>query len=133
MKWALKRLESRGSMKIFVPNQTASGETRVAMVPAVAKKLASAQVQVLVESGAGVKSSHSDDAFRNAGAQIVGPEAWAEADIVTVVQPPELDQVRKMKKGAVLAGMLAPHKHLDLARALADQGVSALALELLPR
>ena len=120
-------------MKIFVPNQTASGETRVAMVPAVAKKLANAQVQVLIEAGAGVKSSHSDDAYRIAGAQIVGSEAWAVADIVAVVQPPDVDQVRKMRKGAVLAGMLAPHKNIELVKALADQGISSLALELLPR
>jgi NAD(P) transhydrogenase subunit alpha len=74
-------------MKIFVPNQTVLGETRVAMVPAVVKKLATAQVQVLIESGAGVKSSHSDEAYQNAGAQVDGHEAWAEAEIVPIVQP----------------------------------------------
>jgi NAD(P) transhydrogenase subunit alpha len=120
-------------MKIFVPNQTASGETRVAMVPAVAKRLAAGTVEVLIESGAGAKSSHLDEAYQVVGAKIVGGEGWGEADIVAVVQPPGAEQVRLMKKGAVLVGMLAPHKNIELIKSLASQGVSAMALELLPR
>ena len=120
-------------MKIFVPNQTASGETRVAMVPAVAKRLAAGTVEVLIESGAGAKSSHLDEAYQVVGAKIVGGEGWGEADIVAVVQPPGDEQVRLMKKGAVLVGMLAPHKNIELIKSLASRGVSAMALELLPR
>ena len=120
-------------MKIFVPNQASSGETRVAMIPAVAKRLATAQVEVLIETAAGTKSSHTDESYQNAGAKVVGDEGWAEADIVAVVAPPAIQQVRRMKSGAVLAGMLAPHKNVELITALAGQGVSALALELLPR
>ncbi|HSZ58748.1 MAG TPA: Re/Si-specific NAD(P)(+) transhydrogenase subunit alpha [Tepidisphaeraceae bacterium] len=120
-------------MKIFVPNQTASGETRVAMVPAVAKRLAAGTVEVLIESGAGAKSSHLDEAYQVVGAKIVGGEGWGEADIVAVVQPPTDEQVRLMKKGAVLVGMLAPHKNIELIKSLASRGVSAMALELLPR
>jgi NAD(P) transhydrogenase subunit alpha len=120
-------------MKIFVPNQTASGETRVAMVPAVAKRLAGGTVEVLIEAGAGVKSSHPDDSYQALGAKIVGPEGWSEADVIAVVQPPGVEQVRQMKKGAILVGMLAPHKNVDLVKALAAQGISAMALELLPR
>ena len=120
-------------MKVFVPNQTAEGETRVALVPAVVKKLASPTIEVLVESQAGVLSSHSDEAYRAAGARIVGPEAWGQADMVLVVRAPDIDQVRQMRSGAVLAGMLAPHRSTDLIQALAGQGVSALALEYVPR
>jgi NAD(P) transhydrogenase subunit alpha len=120
-------------MKIFVPNQTASGETRVAMVPAVAKRLAGGTVEVLIESGAGAKSAHPDDSYQGVGAKIVGDEGWGEADVVAVVQPPAVEQVRQMKKGSVLVGMLAPHKNVDLVKLLAAQWVSAMALELLPR
>ena len=54
-------------MKIFVPNQAGGGETRVALVPSVIKKLVSPGVEVLVETQAGVLSSHSDEAYRAAG------------------------------------------------------------------
>ena len=52
-------------MKVFVPNQTSANETRVALTPAAAKKLISPTLQVLVEAGAGVLSSHRDDAYRS--------------------------------------------------------------------
>ncbi len=120
-------------MKVFVPNQSGGGETRVALVPVVVKKLASATVEVLVESSAGVMSSHSDDAYRAAGAQMVGGDGWAQADIVLVVHAPTAELARQMRGGAVLAGMLAPQRNMELIQALAQQGVAAMALEFLPR
>lgn len=120
-------------MKILVPNQTAEGETRVALVPAVVKKLVSPSVEVIVESGAGVASAHSDDAYRAAGAAIVGAEAWGQANIVLVVRPPSIQQVEAMAPGTLVVGMLAPHRHLDLIQAMARRNISAMALEYLPR
>ncbi|MFI5381660.1 MAG: Re/Si-specific NAD(P)(+) transhydrogenase subunit alpha [Tepidisphaerales bacterium] len=120
-------------MKVFVPNQTSAGETRVALVPAVVKKLAGPTVEVLVESSAGVMSSHSDDAYRAAGAQIVEADGWPQADIALVVHAPSAEQVKQMRSGAVLAGMLAPQRNMELIQTLAQQGVAAMALEYLPR
>ena len=67
-------------MKLLIPNQTGQGEARVAMVPAVLKRLQASGVEGLVESGAGKMAAHVDDAYTAAGAKIVGPEAWGEAD-----------------------------------------------------
>jgi H+-translocating NAD(P) transhydrogenase subunit alpha len=120
-------------MRVFVPNQTGSGEARVALVPAVVKKLATGAVEVAVESGAGALAGHTDNAYRASGAQVAGTEAWATADIVLVVHAPSLEQVQQMRSGAVLAGMLSPGRNRDLIEAMARQGVSAMALEYLPR
>lgn len=120
-------------MKIFVPNQTSSDETRVAMVPALIKKLAAPNVQVLVESGAGLMASHRDDAYRIVGAEIVGAEGWSQADIVLVVRPPGIEKVRQLRSGAQVIGMLWPQRNSELISVLAEQGVAAMALEFLPR
>jgi NAD(P) transhydrogenase subunit alpha len=120
-------------MKVFVPNQNGSGESRVALVPAAIKKLVTPALQVLVESHAGAGSSHLDSAYQAAGATIVGAEGWSDADIVLVVHSPTSEQVRGMKAGAVLAGMLAPHRNIELVQLLAQQNISAMALEYLPR
>lgn len=120
-------------MRIFAPNQTGPEETRVAIVPAVAKKLAASGIEVTVESNAGLPSSHTDDAYRAAGARVVGPEGWDEADIVLAVGGPSPEQAARMKTGAVLIGMLAPHKNGDLIEKLARQGIVAMAMEYLPR
>ena len=87
-----------------------------------------------IAPAAGLLSSQTDDAYLAAGQRrSAGPQAWAEADIVLVVQAPSAEQVRQMKRGSVLIGMLAPHRNLDLVRLLAEQGVSAMAMEYLPR
>lgn len=120
-------------MIVFVPNQTGPGETRVAMVPGVARRLATLGVEVLLESDAGLLSSHRDEAYRAAGAQVVGPEGWTVAEVALVVRAPSAEQARQMRAGAVLAGLLGPYRNLELIEVLAQQGVAALALEFLPR
>jgi NAD(P) transhydrogenase subunit alpha len=120
-------------VNIFVPNQTDSSENRVALVPAVVKKLAGPNVQILVQAAAGEKSAFSDEAYQEAGAKIVDADAWAQADIVLVVRPPEIAQVQRMHSGAVLAGLLSPHHNVELIEAAAKAGVMAMALEFLPR
>jgi len=120
-------------VKVFIPNQTNDSERRVAMVPAVAKKLAAPGVEVLVESHAGEPATYLDQAYQAAGAQIVGPEAWAQADIVLVVRPPEIELVRQMRAGALLIGLLAPYRSGELIKAAAAQNLSLMALEYVPR
>ena len=120
-------------MNVFVPNQTGIGETRVALVPAVVKRLAASKLNVAVQSRAGQHAGHDDDHFRAAGAAIAGGEGWGAADAVLVVRPPAVEQVQQMRAGSILAGMLAPDRNPELADAAARQGVSALALEYLPR
>ncbi len=133
-------------MKIGVPNETRDGETRVALVPAVVKKLASDQVQVMVEAGAGHRAGAPDKEYEEVGATIV-PSAqaepastgsvtanlWGQADVILTVTPPTVEQVREMKRGAMLIGSLAPLAHPELVGALREAGVTALATEFIPR
>jgi NAD(P) transhydrogenase subunit alpha len=120
-------------MKIFVPNEISRDETRVALVPAAVKRLAIPGVEIVVESNAGAASSYGDEAYRAAGAAIVSGDGWANADVVLVVGVPAEENIAQLRAGAIVAGLLAPHKNLESIKAMAQRGVSALALEYLPR
>ena len=122
-------------MKVFVPKERRPGETRVGVTPETVKKLVKGGLAVAVERGAGAASFFADDAYEAAGASLAGDPhaAWAEADAVLAVTAPEAEQASRMKAGAVLVGLLAPHQNLDLVRALSARRVTALAMELVPR
>ena len=120
-------------MKLGVPNQSAEGEKRVALVPDTAKKLASRGVETVVESGAGEKSHIPDSAYTDAGASVgSADDAWG-AEVVAVVRAPTLEQIAQLGRGSVLIGFLAPLTAKDTTRALADQGVTSFAMEAIPR
>ncbi len=122
-------------MKALVPKETAPGERRVAATPETVKKLTAAGLEVAVESGAGEASEHSDQDYKDAGASIVpdAGKAAAGADIVLRVQPPNADEIAKLKKDAVLISYLQPATYADTVRKLADRGVTAFAVEMIPR
>ncbi len=121
-------------MKLLIPNQIGGDEARVALVPLAVKKMIADKHEVLIESGAGLRAGHDDAAYAAQGATIVEQNsAWQDADIVLVVRPPAGKDVAKMKKGATLAGMLKPLDDPQYIQSIASTGVTALALELLPR
>lgn len=121
-------------MKLLVPNQIGSDELRVALIPAVVKKLVAAGHEILVEAGAGDGAMFDDPQFTAVGARLVAPDtAWNEADIVFVVRPPSAERVRTMRPDALLVGMLKPLDHPEFIKEIAPTGVTALGLELLPR
>src|SRR6266853_2861631 len=111
-------------MIIGIPRETRPGETRVAATPETVKKLAaSGKHQLAVETGAGTLSSIPDADFQNAGARIVDAgEAWG-ADIVLKVRGPTAEELPKLKRGAMLVGLLNP---FDVAaiESIAATGVS---------
>ena len=117
-------------MKVGVPNQAPAGETRVALTPDVVRRLATRQLDVVVESGAGERSHLPDAAFQEAGATI--GEAWG-AEIVAVVRAPTPEEIGRLDRGAVLIGFLNPLADADTARALAGAGVTSFAVEAIPR
>jgi NAD(P) transhydrogenase subunit alpha len=118
-------------MRISVPAETRPGETRVAATPETVKKLA-AKHQVLVQSGAGVTASVTDEAYVAAGAQIVpASEVWA-ADVILKVRAPNADERAQIKPGTVVIGMLNPFD-ADNNAAMATAGLQAFALEAVPR
>lgn len=123
-------------MKIAVPRQTDSGETRVALTPAVVKKLTGRKVDVAVQAGAGIGAHHDDAAYAAAGAAIVNGDAaglWSSADVVVVTQPPTVEQASQLREGAVVLGLLAPLKGAALIRTLAGRKVTAFSAEFIPR
>ena len=110
------------------------GETRVALTPEIAKKFIAAKVQVLVERGAGLAASFQDDDYAAAGAELTDRASVLKAaDVLLTVRPAAQDDVGKLKKGATLVGLLDPSRNRPLLDALAAKGVSAYAMELLPR
>ena len=121
-------------MRVGIPNETASGENRVATVPDVIKRLSRKGVEVVVESGAGAGASIPDEQFAEAGATIaIDPgEVWG-ADVVAKVRAPSTDEIARLREGGVLIGFLAPLTSPETTRALADARVTAFAMEAIPR
>ena len=120
-------------MLIGVPRETKQGERRVAATPATVTQLIKLGYEVLVESGAGDPSSFTDEAYREAGAQIGSDaQAWG-APIVFHVNAPDTAQIALLEPGAYLVSMMAPAQSPELLQALADRGVTALAMEAVPR
>src|SRR5206468_4126211 len=120
-------------MKLGVPNQSAQGERRVALVPETAKKLSARGVETVVESGAGDLAHFLDSAYDEAGATVgSAADAWS-AEVVAVVRTPTVDDIGQLSSGSVLIGFLAPLTSAETTRALADRGVTAFAMEAIPR
>jgi NAD(P) transhydrogenase subunit alpha len=121
-------------MLVVAVRETVAGERRVALTPDVAKLLARAKLEVAVEAGAGAAAGYPDAEYEKAGAR-VEPDAGkllAAADAVAAVQSgPAL--AGRMRRGALLLGLLRPLDRPEQARALAATGVTSFALELVPR
>ncbi len=122
-------------MKLVIPKETAEGEARVAASPETVKKLIGLGLDVVVEAGAGAGASLADDLYAAAGAVIAtgAADVLGDADIVFKVQRPDDDQLSHMKDGAVLIAMLDPLNREDDPKAYAAAGITAFAMELVPR
>lgn len=125
-------------MKALVIKERQAHEKRVAATPETAKKFAALGIQLIVEAGAGVNANIPDDAYRDAGAEVVDDIASVtDADLLLSVQRPgsdgRADPVQCLKEGGSLVGMLAPTADPDRVQAFADRGITAFSLEFLPR
>ena len=122
-------------MKIAVPRETAPGETRVALSPSAVAALIADGVEVVVQSGAGGASFIGDEAFREAGAKIVPDAAavYGDADVVVRVGRPTDEETGMMRAGAILIGTLGTLSSPELARRLAETGVTAISMDSIPR
>jgi NAD(P) transhydrogenase subunit alpha len=119
-------------MRIGVPKERAAGERRVALVPELAGRLVASGFEVLVERGAGEAASFPDAAYDEAGTRIVD-DVYAEADVVAKVQGPSEDEVARLSEGQVLVGFLQPLTDPEGVARLAARGVTAFAMESIPR
>jgi NAD(P) transhydrogenase subunit alpha len=121
-------------MKVGVAKETAPGERRVALVPEVLGKLKAAGLDILVERDAGAGSSIPDGAYQEAGATIVSTDdLYRDADAILRVAKPSDNEVKKLRKGQVLLGLLSPLIDPKTAKALAERGVTAISLDAIPR
>jgi NAD(P) transhydrogenase subunit alpha len=119
-------------MLIGVPLETVTGETRVAVTPETAKKLASQGHTVRIQSGAGLAASATDAAYTAAGAEITDAAGALGCDLVLKVRSPSDAEAAQMQPGAALVGMLNPFDAEGLQR-LATAGLTSFALEAAPR
>jgi NAD(P) transhydrogenase subunit alpha len=105
------------------------------MVPQVAERLQKMQddIDVLVEPGAGAEAYHSDSDYEDAGCDVVDRDAVFGADLVAKVAPPSDEEVDRLGDGQVLVGLVDPLNRPETAQALAERGVTTLAMELVPR
>ena len=121
-------------MKIGIPTETRTGETRVAATPETIKKLlAGGKHAVVVQAGAGIAASFPDNDYVAAGASIVATAAEAmSADLVLKVRAPQADEMSLLRAGQVLIGILNRFD-AEAMQGMAKQGVTAFALEAAPR
>ena len=123
-------------MIVGVTAESAQGERRVALVPAVVSSIGDSGAEVLIERGAGSASGFADEAYAAAGARIAASaaEVLAEAGIVVRLGAPKGDAgLEGLRDGQTLVGLLNPLGNAQGLAALAERGVDAFALELLPR
>jgi NAD(P) transhydrogenase subunit alpha len=126
-------------MKIGILKEKSSGETRVAITPDVAKLFVRDGYEVIIEKNAGLKAGFTDQEYTASGVKIsnVPLEVVGDADIILKVQPTpiedEINEINFAKKGAIIIGFLSLHSNKFLSQTYAAKGISALAVELIPR
>ena len=127
-------------MKIAILKERRPHETRVAATPETVKKLKALGAEITVEAGAGVAAAYTDQAYLDAGANIVpdAASAWAAGDIIFKIQRPMsaeegVDELALLRSGQTLMSPLGALTNKELVAALAAKGVQAFALELIPR
>jgi NAD(P) transhydrogenase subunit alpha len=122
-------------VKLAVVRETRPGETRVAVVPEVASKLAATGVDLVIESGAGAAARFPDTAYEQAGATVVpdASRALQGADMVAHVQPVSADEAALLPEGTSVVSFLQPAAAVDSVRALMGRKATVFSLDLLPR
>ncbi|TWP35978.1 Re/Si-specific NAD(P)(+) transhydrogenase subunit alpha [Leekyejoonella antrihumi] len=120
-------------MQVGVPAESGPDESRVAATPKTVHQLIGLGYDVLVESGAGVRASYPDHAYAQAGASVGSPEqAWGAEVVITVNAPADAD-IARLAEGSTLIALLAPAFEPGRLQRLAAQGVTALAMDSVPR
>ncbi len=119
-------------MKIAVAKEIDAAEPRVAATPDTVKRLKALGAEIAIEPGAGLKSGVLDADYQAAGATVAA-DAVKDADIVLKVKRPEASELATYKKGALAIAIMDPYGNEAALKAMADAGVAAFAMELMPR
>ncbi len=127
-------------MKIGAPKETAAGEKRVALTPDSARQLQKLGYECLIESGAGESAQFSDDVYREAGVEVVPDAAalWSQAGVIAKVREPSVEELDAAAaagdlKGKILVSFVWPAQNEELLAKLNGLGVTALAMDMVPR
>ena len=122
-------------MRIGVPKEIYEGECRVATTPDVVTQLKKLGFDVAVESGAGEKSSYSDDAYRAAGCEVIDTagDLWSKSDIVLKVRAPDSDEAARLRANQTLISFLWPAQNPELLKQLTETGGTVMAMDSVPR
>ena len=122
-------------MRIAVPRETWPGESRAALVPGSCRKLVGMGLEVMVEASLGAAAGFEDSAYRDAGAVVVADidSALVASDVVVRLRKPPLEAVALLAEGAVHVSFLDPFNDKALVAALAQRGVTAVCMEMVPR
>ena len=120
-------------MRIGIPRESRPGETLVAATAKTASQLAALGYDVVVESGAGTAADQPDSAFADAGIEVgTAAVVWA-SDVVVKVNAPTADEIARLRRGAAVISLMAPARSPELVEQLAAAGVTALAMDAVPR
>jgi len=122
-------------MRIGVPREIHAGEKRVATTPDVAVQLIKMGFDVTVEANAGAEANFSNEAYQSAGCQIAptAGEIWANSDIVMKVRGPDESEASQLNSGQTLISFLWPAQNAALLETLTSKGVTAMAMDSVPR
>jgi NAD(P) transhydrogenase subunit alpha len=120
-------------VKLAVLKETRANERRVALVPAVADKLAKLGCEIHMQTAAGAASRIPDDAYKGVTFAANPQGLVSDADIVVSVQPPSADIIDAMKDGSILLSFVYAHREPDVTKLLRDKKITSFAMELVPR
>ena len=120
-------------MHIAIRREPIDGELRVAATPATVSQYVAAGYAVTVEKGAGIAAGHADAAYADAGASLVASIPLSKVDVLAHVRPLDAATIATLRTGAITVGFASPASELDAVAALAERGVTAFSLELIPR
>ena len=122
-------------MLIGVPKETLPGELRAPLVPVTVKKLVGLGLEVTVEPGVGEAAGFPDAQYTDAGAKLEADRdaLLGSADMLLRIRKPEAEELGKLKRGAIHASLLDPFNEQELIGRLAEAGVTAISMEMVPR
>jgi NAD(P) transhydrogenase subunit alpha len=122
-------------MRIVIPRESVAGERRTSATPETVKKMIRLGAEVAIESGAGAAVGFDDSIYAELGAEIVTDRAGllGSADMVLRLRKPEPDDIGMMKSGCIHVSYLDPFNERDLIKTLADKGITAISMEMIPR
>ncbi len=120
-------------MRIGIPHESKAGETLVAATVKTAAQLAKLGYEVVVETGAGVAADQPDSAFTEDGTSVVSAEEVWASDVVVKVQAPTAEEITRLRRGATVISLMAPARSPELLEQLQAAGVTALAMDAVPR